>query len=115
MRAAQRPQRKHQRHQQTIKRAERETAKVGLRIDGQFYRAAQRLAGDIGNRGAQQKAEKDRERRHQQHLRQRNGEDARGRRAERLQNRQGRALAVDQPLHRIGDAGAARDQRRQRD
>ena len=52
MRVAQRPERKNQRDQQSVKRADGEARVVHSHDDGQFDDALQRRAGEIGNRRA---------------------------------------------------------------
>ena len=70
-------------------------------IDGKRDRRAKRRAGERANQ------------RDDRELDERERDDARSGRADRLQNRKRCALAFDEPLRRVGDADPADDQRQQ--
>ena len=105
--------RESQRRQQSKREPKRDHARLDRRrerdrqqrpeqpIDGKWYRRAKGRAGERSDEGDNGELEE------------REGHDARARRADGFQNRQRCALALDEALRCIGDADAADNQRQQ--
>ena len=105
--------RESQRRQQSKREPKRDHARLDRRrerdrqqrpeqpIDGKWYRRAKRRAGERSDEGDNGELEE------------REGHDARARRADGFQNRKRRALALDEALRCVGDADAADNQRQQ--
>ena len=113
VRASERRDREGERGQQSVDQPEAHEAGRDRGRERDRQQGAEQPIDGEGNRRAQRRPEKRADQRHDHELDEREADDARSGRANRLENGERRAFALDETLRRVRDADPADDQRQQ--